>query len=614
MPIFRAVAGFLAQRISYRILGGYVLILGAMLLVLLLAIGRLVAYSDSVNQSITQASPHIQLGSAVAQQIATVRLRVATYLRTQAPVDYNEATIALAQLGSSIDDALQGLSDPAQLEPLRQVQASYITYVNTFRDLVAVISRREQLYITLLSQQTAIETRLQQLQQYALTSSPPDVQAIQASTQVIAHVQLASSEFTVLRLQPRQDSVIWLRSELLQVQLWFNILSDHAGALSGDARDLYRQVNDQQALFQKNGSDFLDLHERDERQARDSLEQVGIQLEQRSNVVLNQTLSALNGTVLSLAADASASQRALLLMLVVVAVVSIAASIVLTISLTRPLRDLSRIAQAITAGDLAIRARTKRRDEIGQLATAFDQMTDSLQRSLETERAANEQIRLQTAQIARQTQASAVMEERQRIARELHDSVKQQLFSISLSAGAALNLLSADPDMARDYVDHIKQASREAQTEMKNLLQELVPAPLQEHRLDEALDHYLHAQCKVHGLQLRWAANGENVLPPTHEHALFRAAQEAIANVIRHSGACNLNVTLNFGTPTTLIVEDDGSGFDPEGVLPGSTGLATMRARLERVGGTLEVQTGRDSGTRIEMKVSLEGNRLGEPV
>src|SRR5690349_21196783 len=134
------MTGWLAQRISYRILSGYAVILGTMLLVLLLAISRLATYSDSVVQSINQASPHIQLGSAVARQIATTRLRVAQYLRTQAPVDYNAATDALDQLGASIDDALTGLSDPKQIDPLRQVQASYITYVNTFRNLVAVIS------------------------------------------------------------------------------------------------------------------------------------------------------------------------------------------------------------------------------------------------------------------------------------------------------------------------------------------------------------------------------------------------------------------------------------------------------------------------------------------
>jgi len=609
--VVRLITGWLAQRISYRILSGYAVILGTMLLVLLLAISRLAAYSDSVVQSINQASPHIQLGSAVAQQIATTRLRVAQYLRTQAPVDYNAATDALDQLGASIDDALTGLSDPEQIDPLKQVQASYITYVNTFRNLVAVIAKREQQYIQLLSLQTAIETRLYQLQRIGFMS-PLDASALEACNQIVAHVQLASSEFTVLRLQPRPDSVIWLRSELSQIQLWFDVLSDHATVLSGEARELYRQVNERQLQFQQNGVSFLTLHERDERQARDSLEQVGTQLEQRSNVVLNGILAALNTTVVTLSLDASASQRTLLLLLVVAGVLSVIASIVLTISLTNPLRDLSVVAQAIAAGDLAIRADTTRRDEIGQLAAAFNQMTDSLQRSLETERAANEQIRLQTAQIARQTQASAVMEERQRIARELHDSVKQQLFSISLSAGAALNLLSSDdPDAARNYLEHLKQASREAQAEMKNLLQELVPAPLQEHRLDEALDQYVQSLCKVHRLQLTWAARGVNTLPITHEHALFRAAQEAIANVIRHSGATRLCVSLDFGSPTTLVVEDDGCGFDPDDISPGSSGLSMMRSRLERVGGVVDVRSTPGRGTHIEMTVNLEANEIG---
>jgi signal transduction histidine kinase len=298
--------------------------------------------------------------------------------------------------------------------------------------------------------------------------------------------------------------------------------------------------------------------------------------------------------------------------LIVVAVVSILASIFLTINLTRPLRDLSRVAQAIAAGNLDIRARTTRRDEIGQLANAFDQMNDSLQRSLETERAASEQIRLQTLQIARQTQASAVMEERQRIARELHDSVKQQLFSISLSAGAALNMIASDPETARNYLEHLKQSSREAQAEMKNLLQELLPAPLQEHRLEQALAQYLQSLCKVHQLQLTWITNGKNTLLPTHEHALFRAAQEAIANVIRHSGACHLKVTLDLGNLTTLVVDDDGHGFDLDYISSGSTGLALMRARLERVGGTVEVNTSPGRGTRIQMTVNLEAESIGE--
>ncbi len=607
-----ALLRLFAQRISYRILGGYVLILGVMLLVLLLAIGRLAAYSDSVAQSITQASPHIELGSAVAGQIATARLRVAQYLRTQAPADYNETTRALVTLGTSIDDALAGMSDPAQIAALNQVQTSYVTYVDTFRNLVGVISAREQLYITLLNLQTTIETRLQQLQHAALTRPTPDVEAVEAGSQAIAHIQLAGNEMTELRLQPRQDAVIWLQSELAQIHLWFNVLDSHSAGFTADEQTLYAQVKGFEAEFQRHAAEFLTLHERDEQQARASLEQVGVQLEQHSNVTLNQTLSALSGSVQALTQDASSAQRALLLVLVIAAVVSVATSIVLTVNLTRPLRDLAQVAQAVAAGDLDIRARMARQDEIGQLAAAFDQMTDSLQRSLETERAANEQIRLQTAQIARQTQATAVTEERQRIARELHDSVKQQLFSICLSAGAALNLLPSDLETARVYLEHVKQASREAQVEMKNLLLELVPAPLQEHHLDEALRQYLEPLCRVHNLTLTWAASGANALPPTHEHALFRAAQEAIANVIRHSGARHLRVMLDFGGLTTLVVEDDGCGFDPDDVLAGSTGLSTMRVRLDRVGGALDVHTEPGRGTRIQMTVHCETARAGE--
>ncbi len=612
MALVRVGIDFLARRISYRILGGYVMLLATMLLVLLLAISRLVIYSGSVTQSINRASPHIQLGSTVAQQIATVRLAVAKYLGTQAPVDYNEATNALTLLGANIDNALVGLSDSAQVDPLKQVQDSYVTYLNAFRNLVAVISRREQLYISLLSLQTAIETRLYQIPKIAFTDTKPDIAAIEASNQVIAHIQLASNEFTVLRLQPREDSVIWLHSELLQIQLWFDILTAHTASLTGGAEDLYAQVNERQTVFQQRAIEFMNLYEGDEHSARDALEEGGIQLEHSSNIVLNQTLNALNNTVATLTVDASTSQSALLLMLIVASVASVAVSIMLTISLTRPLRELSRVAQAITAGDLAIRARMTGRDEIGQLATAFDQMTDSLQRSLETERAANEQIRAQTAQIARQTQANAVMEERQRIARELHDSVKQQLFSISLSAGAALNLLTTDPEASRSYMAHIKQAGREAQTEMKNLLQELVPAPLQGHRLDEALDRYLRSLCEVHSLKLTWVAYGLNTLSPSDEHALFRAAQEAIANVIRHSGASTLHVELTFGTETILRVEDNGCGFNPNVVSPGSTGLAIMRARLERVRGLVDVRTSPGNGTCIEMVINPEAMRVGE--
>ncbi|MEP6986803.1 MAG: ATP-binding protein, partial [Chloroflexota bacterium] len=116
----------------------------------------------------------------------------------------------------------------------------------------------------------------------------------------------------------------------------------------------------------------------------------------------------------------------------------------------------------------------------------------------------------------------------------------------------------------------------------------------------------------VHRLRLTWVARGHNTLSPSDEHALFRAAQEAIANVIRHSGASSLHVELSFGTETTLLVEDDGNGFDPGVISPGSTGLAIMKARLERVRGKVVLRTTPGKGTRIEMAINPEDMRIGE--
>ncbi|MEP7289242.1 MAG: sensor histidine kinase, partial [Chloroflexota bacterium] len=192
----------------------------------------------------------------------------------------------------------------------------------------------------------------------------------------------------------------------------------------------------------------------------------------------------------------------------------------------------------------------------------------------------------------------------------LHDSVKQQLFSITLSAATALNLLSIDPEATRSYLEHLKRSSREAQAEMTGLLQELVPVPLQENHLNEALERYTRQLGTVHHLQVVWSSSGTNCLSIAQEHVLFRAAQEAIANVIRHSGASSVKINLDFGPETILTIADDGHGFDPEAVLPGSTGLATMRNRLERVDGAVWVYSQIGKGTQVEIRIPFQGEKL----
>ena len=204
---------------------------------------------------------------------------------------------------------------------------------------------------------------------------------------------------------------------------------------------------------------------------------------------------------------------------------------------------------------------------------------------MQSESAAYKQNRLQMMKLARQERMTAILEERQRIARELHDSVKQQLFSITLSAGAAINLLERAPHLVKTHLEHIRQAGHNAQAEMTALIQELVPISLQEQRLEEALLGYLNPLCETHGLKLLWRVDGTNTLTIAQEHALLRAVQEAVSNVVRHSGATVVRVSLNFGLVTHIIVEDNGKGFVPEAVPATSTGLSLMRTRLRRSAG-----------------------------
>ena len=134
------------------------------------------------------------------------------------------------------------------------------------------------------------------------------------------------------------------------------------------------------------------------------------------------------------------------------------------------LRAMIEALQAIVAGDFSTQLTPDRPDEMGQLAAVINGLAVGLKRLVVTEAAAIEQNRRQLIKLARQERMTAILEERQRIARDLHDSVKQQLFSLTLAAGAALNLLDHDVEAARTYIQHVRDSGTAAQAEMTSLL------------------------------------------------------------------------------------------------------------------------------------------------
>lgn len=203
---------------------------------------------------------------------------------------------------------------------------------------------------------------------------------------------------------------------------------------------------------------------------------------------------------------------------------------------------------------------------------------------------------------------AAVQEERNRLARDLHDSIKQQLFSINISAAAVQARWEHDAAGARAALADVRRSTHEAMVEMQAMLQQLCPAPLATVGLVEALREQVEALGYRTGAEVTSALgplpDDGRLLPGTQE-ALFRIAQEALANVARHARARQVAVRLGTeGDDLLLEVRDDGQGFDPTQAASGM-GMSNMQERALALGGSLEVASQRGTGTTIRIRVPL---------
>jgi NarL family two-component system sensor histidine kinase LiaS len=192
----------------------------------------------------------------------------------------------------------------------------------------------------------------------------------------------------------------------------------------------------------------------------------------------------------------------------------------------------------------------------------------------------------------------AVVEERNRLARDLHDSVKQQVYAISMQLGAARALLGKG-NQAYGPVIEAERLARQAGAELTALIRELRPAGLESKALAEALQEYVTAWARQNGIVVDLKVNSASSVPLPGDETLFRVAQEALANVARHSKAHHVAVELtNRNDEIVLIVEDDGVGFDMRRVEKG-VGLDSMRERLEAIGGQLSISSDNLRGARV---------------
>lgn len=206
------------------------------------------------------------------------------------------------------------------------------------------------------------------------------------------------------------------------------------------------------------------------------------------------------------------------------------------------------------------------------------------------------------AQLAEAIAAQARLEERQRLARELHDSVSQALFSTELQLGTAEMLLEEHPVAARERLRQARRTIHEAANDLRALIADLRPPALAGKSLAEALTDLARSLEEAEGLPVELDLQGQGRLKEAEEAELYRIAYEAMTNAVRHARPSRLTLALWLQPPAfRLVVSDDGQGFDPTQAAPGHWGLIGMRERAERLGAAFSLTTHPGRGTRIEI-------------
>jgi NarL family two-component system sensor histidine kinase LiaS len=251
---------------------------------------------------------------------------------------------------------------------------------------------------------------------------------------------------------------------------------------------------------------------------------------------------------------------------------------------------LNALAEATlvwSQGDFTVRIGDSSGDEVGQLTHRLNQMARQLEHLLATRR------------------ELAVVEERNRLARDLHDSAKQRAFAAAAQIGAARALLKQDPNAAETHIAEAERLSYELRQELTNLIQELRPAALEGKGLASAVREYTEDWSRQNRIALDVRVQGERSLPLDTEQAIFRIVQEALANIARHSKARTADIKLAYTSDEIhCAVSDDGIGFDPDRQRSGF-GLRSMQERAEALRGNLTIESVTGQGARIVLSAPL---------
>jgi NarL family two-component system sensor histidine kinase LiaS len=216
-------------------------------------------------------------------------------------------------------------------------------------------------------------------------------------------------------------------------------------------------------------------------------------------------------------------------------------------------------------------------------------------------------ISIANMELFEQTKDLAVMEERNRLARDLHDSAKQKAFAALAQLGTARGVLAGNGNSAAIHLNEAENLVSDVIQELTFLIQEIYPIALQEKGLAAVLREYIYEWETRNDMKAQLVTRNERRLSLDVEQAIYRVTQETLANVARHSRANRVDVSLMYnGDTVQLSISDDGCGFDINQKSHGM-GLRSIRERVSSIHGTVQVQSAPGQGTKVLVQVPAKG-------
>ena len=277
--------------------------------------------------------------------------------------------------------------------------------------------------------------------------------------------------------------------------------------------------------------------------------------------------------------------RSLLLFTFIAGIIGSIFGLLTARGLTERISNVSDAAHSWARGDFSVMIRDTVSDDIGRLTNDLNSMAEQLENMLDR--------RLELT----------VLEERNRLARDLHDSVKQQTFAASAQLGAAKAHFANNPQQALYHLEEAEVLIGQVRQELTDLIQELRPVEMKGKGLLPAIEEYAENWSKRNHVILNMNIRGERSLPLNVEKSLFRIVQEALANVAWHSHASKVDIVFNFRSDFLLLtIRDDGDGFNIDQPKRQGMGLRSMRERAELISGELIVDSRINLGTKVILK------------